>query len=64
VLPYCDLSIWANYENVTIPQRVMADAIFIDGEKGEESIRRVTVPLVALLMENEAIYQLHAQSLV
>ncbi|MEE9451517.1 MAG: DUF6387 family protein [Gammaproteobacteria bacterium] len=63
VLPYCDLTIWANYENITIPLRIMADAIFIDGEKGEASIRRVTAPLVALLMDNEAIYQLHTQSL-
>lgn len=64
VLPYCDLTIWANHENITIPQRVIADAIFIDGEKGEESIRRVTVPLVSQLMGNEALYQLHAQSLL
>ena len=55
--------IWVNYENVTIAQRVMADALFVDGKKGEESIRRVTVPLVALLMDDEVIYQLHAQSL-
>jgi len=63
VLPYCDLSIWANYKDVTIPHRVMADAIFADGVKGEESIRRVTVPLVHFLMDNAVIYQLHSQSL-
>ncbi|MEE9451636.1 MAG: DUF6387 family protein [Gammaproteobacteria bacterium] len=63
VLPYCDLTIWANHANLTIPQRVMADAIFVDGEKGEESIRRATVPLVTFLMSREAIYQLHSQFL-
>ncbi|MDO9205293.1 DUF6387 family protein [Methylotenera sp.] len=45
VLPYLDLSIWAEIEGVKIPNRVMADAIFPEGEGGEEVVRKTTQKL-------------------
>ncbi len=42
ILPYIDLQIWARENNFHIPDRVMADAIFSDGTKGEETVRKTT----------------------
>ncbi|MHB1947071.1 MAG: DUF6387 family protein [Gammaproteobacteria bacterium] len=45
VLPYIDLRIWQEQNHVKIPYRVIADAIFPPGEKGEEIARETTHPL-------------------
>jgi hypothetical protein len=46
VIPYFDLLTWSFLENVKIPNRVMADAIFPVGEGGEEVVRKTTKPLM------------------
>jgi hypothetical protein len=45
VLPYIDLVSWAELSGKSIPNRVMASAIFPAGEGGEETIRKTTAPL-------------------
>lgn len=45
VLPYIDLLSWAELSGKSIPNRVMADAIFKPGEGGEETVRKTTAPL-------------------
>ncbi|WP_367256491.1 DUF6387 family protein [Pseudomonas sp. stari2] len=45
VLPYIDLISWAELSGKSIPNRVMANAIFPTGEGGEETIRKTTAPL-------------------
>lgn len=42
VLPYLDLKIWEMESGATIPNRVMADAIFQPGTSGEEVVRKTT----------------------
>ena len=42
LLPYLDLKLWETENNVSIPYRVLADAIFPDGNMGEEMIRKTT----------------------
>jgi hypothetical protein len=44
ILPYLDLKFWSIENNITIPYRVFADAIFKPGENGEETIRKTTAP--------------------
>lgn len=55
VLPYLDLKLWADIEGHSIPNRVMADAIFLDGEKGEEMVRKTTKKIADMLMTKEYI---------
>lgn len=55
VLPYIDLKFWATENNVSIPNRVIADAIFSDGEKGEEMVRKTTKKIADMLMSSEYI---------
>jgi hypothetical protein len=55
VLPYIDLKLWAYEENCSIPHRVMADAIFPDGEKGEEMVRKTTQKIADMLMGKEYV---------
>jgi hypothetical protein len=50
LLPYLDLQIWEREENVSIPNRVMADAIFLPGEGGEEVVRKTTEKLAKELL--------------
>lgn len=50
LLPYIDLFIWSKVENISIPYRVMADAIFPLGERGEETIRKTTKPLAQVVL--------------
>lgn len=53
ILPYLDLEIWADFENVTIPNRVIADAIFLPGDGGEEVVRKTTQKIAdEILSEN------------
>jgi hypothetical protein len=60
VLPYLDLSIWAEQEKISIPNRVMADAIFPLGEGGEENIRKTTKPLSKQLLTDDSLNRLAA----
>ncbi|MEF8730669.1 MAG: DUF6387 family protein [Candidatus Accumulibacter meliphilus] len=53
VLPYLDLRNWADQNNVSIPNRVMADAIFPAGEGGEEVVRKTTAPLAKELLTDK-----------
>ena len=45
ILQYLDLKAWEKQAEVTIPNRVMADAIFPHGEGGEEVVRKTTAKL-------------------
>ena len=45
VLPWLDLTIWQQAADISIPNRVMADAIYPTGEGGEEAVRKTTKPL-------------------
>lgn len=58
VLPYFDLACWASENKVTIPNRVYADAIFPDGGKGEDVIRKKTESLAQEFILNETIIAL------
>lgn len=53
ILPYLDLQIWEIENNVSIPYRVFADAIFPDGDKGEEMIRKTTKKIVDQVVKFE-----------
>jgi hypothetical protein len=55
VLPFLDLELWAIENYCSIPNRVMADAIFPSGEKGEEMVRKTTKKISRVLMEKEYI---------
>ncbi len=55
VLPYLDLKIWEREMNVSIPNRVMADAIFPAGEGGEEVVRKTTAKLAEDLMTRKRL---------
>lgn len=55
LLPYIDLTIWEKEEDVTIPYRVMADAIFPSGEGGEEIIRKTTSKLANQLFQKNTL---------
>jgi hypothetical protein len=50
VLPYLDLHIWKQETGNKIPNRVMADAIFLPGEGGEEVVRKTTAKLADELL--------------
>lgn len=58
LLPYFDLAYWALENNVTIPNRVYADAIFPDGNKGEDVIRKITKSLMQNFIQNDTIIAL------
>ncbi len=58
VLPYLDLKIWERQMNVTIPNRVMADAIYFSGVGGEETVRKTTTPLVGHLLSETTLNQI------
>lgn len=62
VLPYLDLKIWETEEDLSIPNRVMADAIFPHGENGEETIRKTTEPLAMSLLSEESLNRLSAHA--
>ncbi len=61
VLPYLDLKIWEREMNVSIPNRVMADAIYLSGVGGEETVRKTTAPLVKYLLSEKTLNQLAGQ---
>jgi hypothetical protein len=45
VLPYIDLTSWAEISGKSIPNRLMANLLFPSGEGGEETIRKTTAPI-------------------
>lgn len=53
ILPWLDLNIWEVEANVTIPNRVMANAIYLPGTGGEETVRKTTKPLALNLIKDE-----------
>lgn len=59
VLPYLDLQIWERESGMNIPNRVMADAIFPQGEGGEEVVRKTTAKLA-----DELLTRKHLETLV
>jgi len=61
VLPYLDLKIWERETTLSIPNRVMADAIYSTGVGGEETVRKTTAPLVEHLLSEKALKQLGGQ---
>lgn len=52
ILPWLDLNIWEVEANVTIPNRVMANAIYPPGDGGEETVRKTTKPLALRLIKD------------
>lgn len=55
VLPFIDLNLWALENNIKIPNRVMADAIFRDYEKGEEVVRKTTSKIAKTIVQENYI---------
>lgn len=60
VLPYLDLQIWQREVGVKIPNRVMADAIFLPGEGGEEVVRKTTAKFAKELLTRKHLETLAA----
>lgn len=50
VLPYLDLQIWQQQEEVKITNHLMADVIFPEGEGGEEVVRKTTARMADELL--------------
>lgn len=55
LLPYLDLKLWEIENNFSIPYRVLADAIFPDGDMGEEMIRKTTKKIADQVMDKDYI---------
>ncbi|MAS87840.1 MAG: hypothetical protein CMH30_07705 [Micavibrio sp.] len=53
IIPYLDLRIWALEHTQKISNRVLADAIFEDPEKDEESVRRSTQRIAKKITSND-----------
>ena len=60
VLPYLDLKINSLLDDVNITNRVMADAIFPQGEGGEEVVRKTTKPLAESVLGKGFLEKLEA----
>lgn len=60
VLPYLDLQIWQRETGTKIPNRVMADAIFLPGDGGEEVVRKTTAKLADDLLTRKHLETLAA----
>jgi hypothetical protein len=58
ILPYIDLKIWELMTDNSIPNRVTADAIYLHGEYGEETIRKTTSVIVESIISDEEIIDL------
>jgi len=61
VLPYLDLKIWERETNASIPNRVMADAIYLRGVGGEETVRKTTSTMVENILSEKSLNQLAGQ---
>ncbi|OGT41400.1 MAG: hypothetical protein A3F13_05345 [Gammaproteobacteria bacterium RIFCSPHIGHO2_12_FULL_40_19] len=55
VLPCLDLKIWEREMSMSIPNRVMADAIYQTGVGGEETVRKTTAPLIEHLLSEKSL---------
>lgn len=55
LLPYLDLKLWEKEQEIVLPNRVIADAIFDDGEKGEEVVRKTTKRIAQQVMDQKYI---------
>lgn len=62
ILPYIDLFIWSLEEKKQITHRVLADALYPYGDKGEETVRKTAIPLVQKIVSPYSMIQLHAQA--
>ena len=62
VLPYIDLRMWEIETGLNIPNRVMANAIFPEGEGGEEVVRKTTRRLANNLLSPQNLSVLAALS--
>ena len=62
LLPYLDLKLWEVENNVSIPYRVFADAIFPPGQMGEEMIRKTTKKIADQVMSREYLNFLAAMA--
>ncbi|MCB1983977.1 MAG: hypothetical protein H6936_03970 [Burkholderiales bacterium] len=60
VLPYLDLHIWKIETGIKFPDRIMADAIFPDGEGGEDNLRKTTKKHAKELMNDKFLNKLAA----
>lgn len=60
VLPFLDLLLWQRETGMSIPNRVMADAIYAPGEGGEEVVRKTTSKLADELMSRRYLEALCA----
>jgi len=58
VLPYIDLKLWETQTGQSVPNRVIADAIFEPGTGGEEVVRKTTAKLA-----NEALSEANLSTL-
>lgn len=62
ILPYLDLIIWGKEIDVSIPNRVMADAIYPPGIGGEETVRKTTSELASVLIDQMTLNQLGSEA--
>jgi hypothetical protein len=61
VLPYLDLTIWANANGVVIPHGVMAVALFPYGERDLFSIAQTIKPFLETLMVGESLEKIRQE---
>ncbi|MEG7508391.1 DUF6387 family protein [Serratia marcescens] len=61
VIPYIDLTIWANINKLTIPHGVMAVTLFPDGERDGFGIAQTVKVFVEKLMPYESIEKLRRE---
>ncbi|MBL0880397.1 DUF6387 family protein [Serratia ureilytica] len=61
VIPFLDLTIWANINKFTIPHGVMAVALFPDGDRDGFGIAQTVKPFVEKLMQYESIEKLRRE---
>jgi hypothetical protein len=62
ILPLLDLLIFGIEQEIQIPNRVLADAIYPSSEKGEETIRKTAHPLAMKLINSRTLIQLSIQA--
>ncbi len=63
VLPYLDLMLWKQESEVTIPYRVMEEAIFPSSDGSEDRIRKTTAPKAKELISKKSLALLRVQAI-
>ena len=63
VLPYLDLMLWKQESEVTIPYRVMEEAIFPSSEGSEDRVRKTTAPKAKELISKKSLAMLRVQAI-